>query len=70
MLYDTDKTGHKNSNDSDNEIIPEFVFSDVFLSYVKSYLQDLPVAVGQLFGLSWKSKSVILRVRQIGRAHV
>ena len=43
--------------------LPVFASSAIFMSYAMSSLQDLPLAIGHQMGVSWKSKSVILRVR-------
>lgn len=43
--------------------LPGFASSAIFMSYVMSSLLDLPLAVGHVMGVSWKSKSVLLRVR-------
>ena len=61
------ETDQPSSTDSKNNTImsdlPSFVSTFVFQCYVKSSLLDLPLSVGQLLGVSWKSKSIILKVK-------
>ena len=44
--------------------LSSFVFTHVFMCYVKSLLLDLPLAPDQLLGLSWKSRSIVMKVHR------
>lgn len=50
-------------NNLTGDDLPGFASSAIFMSYAMCSLQDLPLAVGHQMGVSWKSRSVILRVR-------
>lgn len=62
ILIDKDDSNQKEEVNITITDLPEFATSDVFSSYVKSNLLDLPLSPRQLLGISWKSKSVILQV--------
>lgn len=63
----TDEDGNEQNEELKTMLtdLPEFATSDVFSSYVKSSLLGLPLATGQLIGISWKAKSIILQVKSL-----
>lgn len=65
ILIDKDEGSQKEEMNTTMTDLPEFATSDVFSSYVQSNLLDLPLSPGQLIGISWKSKSVILQVTSL-----
>ena len=39
--------------------------SEVFQSYLLASLMDVPLSVGQVFGLSWKTKPIVLTLESV-----
>ena len=60
---DKNNENDQQSNSCTNQ--STFISSRVFLCYVKSLLLDLPLAPDQLMGLTWKSRSIIMKVHRL-----
>ena len=54
---------HLKDNDSSSTV--SLQRAEVFQSYLLASLLDVPVSIGQLFGLSWKTKPIILALESV-----